>query len=826
VRLRNNVRDAMRTIAIWKQLPRVSVILTTLFVSTASAQDAQPQRDLGMVSTFLLVLSLSVVVAYLLYERTQRRREALRMSDNDDQLRFLFEKNRDGLVITDDEGRFIRTNAAAAELLGYTVDEMLGINVYDLQSAEPPDTRTRYHAYLEAGFRTGEWSFFRPDGEIRTIRYTTTKYSPGLHLSIVRDETQTKRAEEALRESESRYRQMFEQNRAVQLLLDPTNGQIVDANPAASEFYGYGSDQLRQMKITEITMQPSDEIARRLQQTADGEGYFFLSRHRLASGAIRDVEVHSSPLHLSDRTLLYSIVNDVTELRRNEERFRRFFELPLVGMAVTSPERRFLIANKRLCDMLGYSEEEIINREWTTVTHEEDIAENLALLDETIRGETEGYRMEKRFVHRDGHTVYASISSRSVRRDDGSVDYLVLIVEDITERKEAEIALRDSEERFRQLAENIDAVFFMSEGVDRVEPQRVIYVSPAYEKIWGLSRERLYRQQRSWFEGVHPDDRDRIAASFPKIAIGEFNEQFRVLRPDGEIRWVHDRVFPVYDDLGQVYRIAGIVEDITDRKIVETRLNQLNVELEERVIARTADLETKSREMESFAYSVAHDLKAPLRGIDGYTRLLLARHSSEIEEEGRKLLIKVRSAIQQMNQLIEDLLDYSRIERRTISTFRVDLRALVHAVVDEMTHDLQGHDLQLVFKVDCDTVFADTEALMQALRNLLDNAVKFSGNVAKPRIEIGAQDLGEACRIWVRDNGIGLDPKFRDRIFELFQRLHDSEEYAGTGVGLALVRKAMSRMGGKVWVESTPGEGATFFLELPHQFDLVTTATA
>jgi PAS domain S-box-containing protein len=464
------------------------------------------------------------------------------------------------------------TNTAAAEMLGYHADELLRLNVSDLQSAEPPDSLTRYQEYLATGFRAGEWAFLRRDGEQRTARYTMTKYATGLHLCIVRDVTDTKRAKEALRQSESRYRQMFEQNRAVQVLVDPATGEIVSANPAAAEYYGYTLDQLRKMTIMEVATQSSAETARRLQQTAEGEGYYFVSRHRLASGEIRDVEVHSSPLHLAERTLLYSIINDVSERQRNEERFRRFFELPLVGIAVTSPERRFLQTNQKLCDMLGYSEEEMTNLEWTTVTHADDIEENIALLEQTLRGETDGYRMEKRFLHRDGHVVYASISSRCVRRDDGSVDYLVLIVEDISERRQAELALRDSEERFRQLAENIDAVFFMSEGVDRVEPQRVIYVSPAYEKIWGLSRERLYRQQRSWFEGVHPEDRERIAASFPKIAIGEFDEEFRVVRPDGDIRWVHDRVFPIHDEQGQVYRIAGIVEDITDRKIAEERL--------------------------------------------------------------------------------------------------------------------------------------------------------------------------------------------------------------------------------------------------------------
>jgi signal transduction histidine kinase len=279
-------------------------------------------------------------------------------------------------------------------------------------------------------------------------------------------------------------------------------------------------------------------------------------------------------------------------------------------------------------------------------------------------------------------------------------------------------------------------------------------------------------------------------------------------------------------ELGDETILTVVLRDITERKQAEGQLNRLNTELEQRIAARTSDLEAKTRELETFAYSVAHDLKAPLRGINGYSRLLLKRDAGHFDENERSLLYNVRAAAQQMNQLIDDLLDYSRFERRSLTTGEIDLPVLTRALVDEKSHDLRERNSELILDINCGEVFADAEGLTQALRNLIDNAIKFTRDVEHPRIEIGARDNGGSCRIWVRDNGIGFDMQFRDRIFEIFQRLHHAEEYSGTGIGLALVRKAMMRMCGRVWVESAPGKGATFYLEFPCQRADVKTTTA
>jgi signal transduction histidine kinase len=235
----------------------------------------------------------------------------------------------------------------------------------------------------------------------------------------------------------------------------------------------------------------------------------------------------------------------------------------------------------------------------------------------------------------------------------------------------------------------------------------------------------------------------------------------------------------------------------------------------EQLEARTAQLEAANLGLEAFSYSVSHDLKAPLRGIDGYSQLLEQDCADRLDDEGRMFIGKIRAAVAQMHELIEDLLSYSRMERRTLQSVTLDLAALARAVAAERTDEMTQAGVQLELDIPSLMVRADREGLTIVLRNLLENAIKFSRNARPPMVAIGARAEAGKVVVWVRDNGIGFDMKFHERIFEIFQRLQRPEDYPGTGIGLALVHKAMHRMGGRAWAESLPGQGATFFLELP-----------
>ena len=253
----------------------------------------------------------------------------------------------------------------------------------------------------------------------------------------------------------------------------------------------------------------------------------------------------------------------------------------------------------------------------------------------------------------------------------------------------------------------------------------------------------------------------------------------------------------------------------TSLKQSEERYRELNVELEERIHQRTAQLQALNTELEAFAYSVSHDLKAPLRGIDGYGHLLLKDCSDRLDAEGRLFVHNIRQGARQMHELIDGLLAYSRMERRTLRRDSLDLREAIEAVVAERAGEIGTGDATVRVDLPALAVRADMEGLLQILRNLLDNALKFGRRGVPLAIEIGGQTDAGTATLWVRDNGIGFDPKHRERIFALFQRLQRAEDYPGTGIGLAIARKAAQRMGGRLWAESAPGQGAVFFLELP-----------
>jgi signal transduction histidine kinase len=264
--------------------------------------------------------------------------------------------------------------------------------------------------------------------------------------------------------------------------------------------------------------------------------------------------------------------------------------------------------------------------------------------------------------------------------------------------------------------------------------------------------------------------------------------------------------------------LARMVGSALRRRSAWNELNRVNTVLEQRIAERTAALEAKTRELEAFSYSVAHDLKAPLRGVDGYTRLLLEDYGDRLTGDARTLLDNVRVSSERMSQLIDDLLRYSRLEHRAFSASIIDLRAFIGALVEEKRADLNQREIKLSIDVDlgADSIVADPDGLAQAMRNYLDNAIKFTRDVADAQIHIGAANAGKGCRLWVRDNGIGFHMKYHDRIFEMFQRLHRVEDHPGTGIGLAVARKAVERMGGRVWADSAVGAGATFYLEVPN----------
>lgn len=428
------------------------------------------------------------------------------------------------------------------------------------------------------------------------------------------------------------------------------------------------------------------------------------------------------------------------------------------------------------------------------------------------------YAHEYRIVWPDGAVRWAAGRGRVIVGEGGEPARMLGVIADITARKAAQAELAAATAERDALLERLQLVLERAPiGVVMNAPDfTVTYWNPAAERIFGWSAAEIVGRS-PYGAFVAEEARPYVEAIQRRLLAGDTSAhgQNENRTKDGRVIFCEWSNTPLFDPSGTLIAFLAMVQDVTERRRREEETRELNAELERRVAERTAELAAKNRELEVFAYSVSHDLKAPLRGIDGYSRLLEEDFAGRLDGDGPYYIAMIRAATAGMGELIDDLLAYSRVERRAPRLRGVDLGRLAGLVVAEQGDTLARAGASVEVALPELTVMAEEEGLALVLRNLLENAIKFTRDAPAPAIAIGGAARGDHCLLWVRDNGIGFAMTYHDRIFELFQRLHRAEDYPGTGIGLAIVRKAVERMGGAVWAESAPGQGATFFLRLP-----------
>ncbi len=502
-------------------------------------------------------------------------------------------------------------------------------------------------------------------------------------------------------------------------------------------------------------------------------------------------------------------------LEERERGFRALAENTPDSIVRWDRELRRIYVNPAFANVAGVPAAELIGRPFGTVPEElartpfdASAAATLKHRVQDVFGDGENRTIELTAQTPTGRRHW-QVSLVAERDREGDVGSVLAIGRNVTELKRRE---RD----FRLLADNSPDLIgrFDREG-------RCLFVNAAVERLAAIPTARLIGRaiEATGFDRRGPLLRATGAALRKALtratAEGQaLNLELRLAHPDG-VHTYGVSIVPEREGSESVTSVLMIGRDITEHKKVEAAVRQSNLKLEQRVAERTAALAAANRELETFAYSVSHDLKAPLRWIDGYSRLLQEGFSSGLGEEGRLFVDNVRRAALHMNELIDDLLSYSRIERQRMQPAVIALDDIVRAAMVEWAEELRRLHVELRLAVAPITALADRQALTVVLRNLIGNALKFSAASTPPSLEIGAREEGTGALLWVRDNGIGFDMKFHDRIFEIFQRLQRAEDYPGTGIGLALVRRAVGRMAGRVWAESAPGQGACFFVRLP-----------
>ncbi|HUB24937.1 MAG TPA: CHASE3 domain-containing protein [Tepidisphaeraceae bacterium] len=333
-------------------------------------------------------------------------------------------------------------------------------------------------------------------------------------------------------------------------------------------------------------------------------------------------------------------------------------------------------------------------------------------------------------------------------------------------------------------------------------------VNPAFVRTLGWTEEEL--TSRPWREFLHPDDvqstRDEEHRNVGGGSTKEFENRYRC--KDGSYRWLSWAAVPMVDDR----RIYAAARDVTDRRLSEEKIQNLNRDL----ARHSTELEATAKELESFSYSVSHDLRAPLRSIDGFSQALLEDHGEVLNADGKDCLNRIRAAAQRMAQLIDDMLGLSRITRAEMRRESTDLSETANAVVAELRKAYPERNVEIDIPSGL-RAFGDAHLLRIVLDNLIGNAWKFTGKVAAPKIEIGAMEKDGQAVYFVRDNGAGFDMAYSNKLFGAFQRLHGVKDFAGTGIGLATVQRVIHRHGGRVWAESSVGNGATFYFTVMPQ---------
>jgi PAS domain S-box-containing protein len=633
--------------------------------------------------------------------------------------------------------------------------------------------------------------------------------------------TGQKHLQEKLSASEKYFRTLIE-NSSDGIALINEKGDITYASPAITRILGYEVDEYAGHNAFSF-MHPDDlhtaeDLFSKLLEKPDTSVLAHI-RERHKDGSWRWLEGHAVNL-FNDPSIKAIVANfrDITErkqadeeLHKSEEQYRFLFENNPHPMWVYDANTlAFLAVNDAAVSHYGYTREEFLNM----TIREIRPAEEQVQLEENLRTQVASHQRSGPWIHqiKDGTVIYVEIISHDIAFL-GQAARLVL-ANDVTERKRAEQELLDSEERFRELADNIEEVFWITEP----ETKKDIYVSPAGKKVWGLTIENI----DEFIKSILPEDRPAVEAALERQRQGQKTEmEYRIQHADGSIHWVWDRAFPVFDDMGNLVRVAGIAADVTERKHAEVIIEQHATELEKRVEERTAELKRANQAKDEFLANMSHELRTPLNGILAFSEALLDGVRGPLNERQADAIEIITSSGHHLLGLINDILDVSKIEAGKLDFHPeiIDASEICEASLVLAREMAAKKLIDLAFdQPPARQMFlGDPQRMKQILVNLLTNSIKFTPTHGKVIMDVRTDADRNHIQFSITDTGIGISADEQKKLFKPFFQVDSSltRQQEGSGLGLALVHKLVKMHSGRVDVESQLGKGSTFTVTLP-----------
>jgi PAS domain S-box-containing protein len=804
------------------------------------------------------------------YREKSETADALQKSER--LYRLLAENTYDMISRHSSDSTYLYVSPSCRTLFGYEPEELIGTKAFD--QMHPEDVKQVMAITQEAvrtgGSQMGQYRHLTKNGQyiwVETVGKVIKNKETGAIediVCVVRDITERKQAEKELRESEAQFRAMFEVASIGIAQADIRTGQWLRVNQKICAITGYSAEEMLQMRVPEIT-HPEDRQRdwEAFQRVVLGEApnYRMEKRYVRKDGSLVWVNVNMTVIRDADGQPLRTIatIEDISE-RKQAEQALQYHEA-------------LLKETGNIAKVGGWEFDPVsLKGKWTDEVariHELDpeaeanaelglsfyygeyrTAIETALREAIELGKT--YDLELQMITAKGNHKWIRTIGHPVM-ENGKVVKVRGSFQDITDRKQAEEELKRNEARMMTLLELNkmtsatvqDITGFALEEAIRLTESKIGYLAFLNEDETILT---MYSWSKSAMEECRISNKPLI---YPVDTTGLWGEAVRQRRPiitndyqepnpwkkgypEGHVSITRHMNIPVFEgerivlvagvgnktehyDESDVNQLTLLMEGmwrIIQRQQAEEKIRQLNEELEQRVVERTAQLKSANKELEAFAYSVSHDLRAPLRAIEGFSRFLLEDYAEKLDDEGKRLLNVIRTNTHHMDQLIIDILGLSRVSRTGMKLSRIDMTALVNSVY----HELASPEIQKKFTFSVFALpdaFGDPTLIRQVWVNLISNSIKYTFPKEERRIEIGSRVESGMNIYSIKDTGVGFNPNYTHKLFGLFQRLHKSEEFEGTGVGLAIVQRIILRHGGKVWAEGEVNKGATFCFSLP-----------